>query len=40
MNENGRLSIANNKLLSTADKNTYMKHHKVKDVIVGATSHE
>ncbi|MCI31971.1 aspartyl-tRNA synthetase, partial [Trifolium medium] len=36
MNENGRLSIANKKSLSTSDKKIYMKHHKVKDIIVGA----
>ncbi|MCI63179.1 hypothetical protein A2U01_0084436, partial [Trifolium medium] len=40
MNENERFSIANKKLLSTADKKTYMKHHKVMDIIVGAISHE
>ncbi|MCI60316.1 aspartyl-tRNA synthetase, partial [Trifolium medium] len=32
MNENGRLSIADKKSLSTANKKIYMKHHKVKDV--------
>ncbi|MCI40115.1 aspartyl-tRNA synthetase, partial [Trifolium medium] len=39
MNETGRLSIANKKLLSAADKKTYMKHHKLKDIIVGAIKH-
>ncbi|MCI72121.1 hypothetical protein A2U01_0093384, partial [Trifolium medium] len=36
MNETGRLSIADKKLLTPADKKTYMKHYKVKDIIVGA----
>ncbi|MCI89634.1 hypothetical protein A2U01_0110923, partial [Trifolium medium] len=40
MNENGRLSIANKKLLSAVDKKTYTSHHKVKDIIVGAIKHE
>ncbi|MCI31665.1 aspartyl-tRNA synthetase, partial [Trifolium medium] len=40
MSENGRLFIANKKLLSTADKKTYMRHHKVKDINVGAIKHE
>ncbi|MCI71749.1 aspartyl-tRNA synthetase, partial [Trifolium medium] len=40
MNENVRLSIADKKSLSTSDKKIYMKHHKVKDIIVGAITHE
>ncbi|MCI19195.1 aspartyl-tRNA synthetase, partial [Trifolium medium] len=40
MNENGRLSICDKKLLSASDKKTYMKHHKLKDIIVGAISHD
>ncbi|MCI49105.1 aspartyl-tRNA synthetase, partial [Trifolium medium] len=40
MNETGRLSIANKKLLSAAEKKTYMRHHKVKDIIVVAIKHE
>ncbi|MCI22147.1 aspartyl-tRNA synthetase [Trifolium medium] len=40
MNETGKLSIANKKLLSASDKKAYMRHHKVKDIIVGAINHE
>ncbi|MCI44803.1 aspartyl-tRNA synthetase, partial [Trifolium medium] len=40
LNETGRLSIADKKSLSVAEKKTYMKHHKVKDIIVGAIKHE
>ncbi|MCI57768.1 hypothetical protein A2U01_0079019, partial [Trifolium medium] len=40
MNETGRLSIADKRLLSVAEKKTYMRHHKVKDIIVGAIKHE
>ncbi|MCI20056.1 aspartyl-tRNA synthetase, partial [Trifolium medium] len=40
LNETGRLSIADRKLLSNADKKIYMNHHKVKDIIVGAIKHE
>ncbi|MCI42079.1 aspartyl-tRNA synthetase [Trifolium medium] len=39
-NETGRLSITNKKLLSATEKKAYMKHHKVKDIIVGAIKHE
>ncbi|MCI66992.1 hypothetical protein A2U01_0088250, partial [Trifolium medium] len=40
MNETGRLSIADKRLLSATEKNNYMRHHKVKDIIVGAINHE
>ncbi|PNX80392.1 aspartyl-tRNA synthetase, partial [Trifolium pratense] len=40
LNENGRLSITDRKLLFTADMKIYMNHHKVKDIVVGAIKHE
>ncbi|MCI47222.1 hypothetical protein A2U01_0068463, partial [Trifolium medium] len=40
MNEIGRLSIADKRLLSATEKKNYMRHHKVKDIIVGAIKHE
>ncbi|PNY05238.1 serine/threonine protein kinase SRPK1 [Trifolium pratense] len=40
LNETGRLSIADKKLLTPTEKKAYIKHHKVKDIIVGAIKHE
>ncbi|PNX54828.1 serine/threonine protein kinase SRPK1, partial [Trifolium pratense] len=40
MNEHGRLSIEHRKLLSPANLKTYTKHHRVKDIVVGAIRHE
>ncbi|MCH92320.1 serine/threonine protein kinase SRPK1, partial [Trifolium medium] len=40
LNEIGRLSIADKKLLTPANKKIYMKHHKVKDIIVRAIKHD
>ncbi|PNX78949.1 serine/threonine protein kinase SRPK1 [Trifolium pratense] len=40
LNEHGRLSIEHRKLLTPANLKIYTKHHKVKDIVVGAIGHE
>ncbi|CAJ2653255.1 unnamed protein product, partial [Trifolium pratense] len=40
LNEHGRLSIEHRKLLTPANLKTYTKHHRVKDIVVGAIRHE
>ncbi|XP_045797929.1 uncharacterized protein LOC123892146 [Trifolium pratense] len=38
--ENGRLTVAEKKLLTPAERKIYSKHHKVKDIMIGAISHD
>ncbi|PNX59911.1 aspartyl-tRNA synthetase, partial [Trifolium pratense] len=40
LNEHGRLSIEHRKLLTPANLKLYTKHHRVKDIVVGAIRHE
>ncbi|CAJ2653059.1 unnamed protein product [Trifolium pratense] len=40
LNEHGRLSIEHRKLLTPANLKIYTKHHRVKDIVVGAIRHE